>query len=80
MRPQPAKRVTPARLLFNLATLWSRDELDQLIAEVCGRPDEIEGDTVFERAENLIEWTERNDRLMVLMAVAITARPDAKWK
>jgi hypothetical protein len=60
VRPQPA-RVTPARLLFNLATLWNRDELDQLIAEVCGRPEEIEGDTVFERAENLIEWADRNN-------------------
>lgn len=80
MRPQPARRVTPARLLFNLATLWNRDELDQLIAEVCGRPEEIEGDTVFERAESLIEWADRNNEMITLMAVAISARPDARWK
>lgn len=80
MRPQPARTVTPARLLFNLATLFSRDELDQVVAEVCGRPEEIDGDTVFERAENLIEWAARNEQMMALMAVVITARPDAKWK
>lgn len=72
--------MTPARLLFNLAMLFTRDELDQLTAEVCGRPEEIEGDTVFERAESLIEWAQRNDQMLALMAAAITARPDAKWK
>jgi hypothetical protein len=68
------------RLLFNLASLWSRDELDQLATDLCGRPEEIQGDTVFERAESLIEWAERNNELMALMAMAISARPDAKWK
>jgi hypothetical protein len=80
MRPRPTPDAAPARLMLNLSTLFSIDELEQIETEIGARPEDIGEGLAIERAAALVDWAARNERMMALLVVAIRARPDAKWK
>lgn len=66
--------------MLNLSTLFSIDELEQIETEIGARPEDIGEGLAVERAAAMVDWAMRNERIVTLLAAAIRARPDAKWK
>lgn len=54
------------------------EELEALAAEAGAKWDELRGQTILGKANAMVDWAARNDRLLTLMYAVIRARPDSR--
>jgi hypothetical protein len=67
-------------LLRNLAELFTIEEIETLGFELGVHADDLQGDTRNRKAASLVDWAERNNRLVDLTVAIAIRRPNAKWE
>lgn len=65
-----------ARLRTVLSRRFNLDELEALAAEAGATWDELRGQTALGKANALVDWATRNDRLLALTVLVVRSRPD----
>lgn len=66
-------------LVAGLVAAFDVSELADLIYELGINPEEIRGETISERARELVQYVERNGMLPVLVGACEIKRPSMDW-